>query len=249
MWDNADHQWGSVGAAVAGTSYTYTVQTDGRSYYFQVRARDGDGNRGAWSEQVPAVVSGLQFPAPPPYLGLSSFDKYAEAGGVGVITAWYVPDSYLVRGQDILAGMFLSRPDLLADLVAQRTNVSIAPGIRGLAQKYATGWTAHVPQSDPYCHTLVHEVAHLVHYLLEAEEFDDRLQTLYQNALDAGLWTGTYASTNHWEYWGQAVSFQLTDSYKTRYHSSTALADYDPDVAALVDEIFGETTMPASCNE
>ena len=247
VWDSADQLWASASETLTTTSHTHTALTDGRSYYFRVRARDASDNRGAWSEEVAAVVSGSQFPAPPPHLGLSSFDKYAEAGGVGVITAWHTPDSYLIRAQGVITGMFKSRPNLLAQLAAERTAVSIEPGIRGLAQKYAFGWTAHTPQHDPYCHTMVHEIAHLVHYLLEDDPFDPRLLAMYEDALDAGLWIDSYSATNHWEYFGQGVSFQLTDSYQNRYNSSTTLAEYDADLAALVDEIFGATTMPTTC--
>ena len=94
---------------------------------------------------------------------------------------------------------------------------------------------------------MVHEIAHLVHYLMEEEPFDDRLLALYEDALDAGRWIGTYAATNHWEYFGQGVPFQITGSYQNRYHSSVTLAEYDAELAALVDEMFGETTMPATC--
>ena len=139
-WDSSNRLWVSASAGITATSHVYTALTDGRSYYFRVRARDISGNRGAWSEEVAAVVSGSQFPAPPPYLGLR-YDKYAEAGGVGVVTAWHVPDAYLIRAQGVITGMFKSRTDLLARLAAERTNVNIEPAIRGLHRSMRTaGW-------------------------------------------------------------------------------------------------------------
>ena len=249
-WDSVDRRWGSIGGVITTTSYTHTVETDGRSYYYQVRALDANGNPSAWSEEVAANFSGSQFPPPPPSLGVDSFyHKYADANGVAVVAPWHVPDSYLIRGQGVITGMFTSRSDLLENLAAEHSKVAIEPGIRGLAIRDSVGWWAYTPQHDTYCHTMVHEIAHLVHYLLEDEPFDDRLLTMYEDALDAGLWAGVYASTNYKEYWGQGVSFQLTDAYQNRYHSSVTLAEYDADLAALVDEVFGTTTLPASCDE
>jgi len=248
VWENVNRRWDSIGGVLTATTYIQSGLTEDRNYLYQVRARDGNGKRSAWSEQVYASLSGSQFPPPPPSLGLDwSYQKYAVAGGVAVIAPIYVPDSYLIRAQGVITGMFSSKPNLAAQLAAKPTYVSIEPGIRGLAQKNSYGWIAYTPQYDPYCHMMVHEIAHLVHYLLENEPFDDRLMTMYEDALGAGLWAGTYAATKYKEYWGQGVPFQLTDSFQNRYHSSVPLADYDADLAALVDEIFGATTMPASC--
>ena len=247
-WDTVGRQWGSIGGVITSTSYTHTVETDGRSYYYKVRARDTNSHHGAWSEEVYANFSGSQFPPPPPSMGLGSdYYKYADASGVSVVASWYVPDSFLIRAQGIITGMFSSRSDLLADLADQHTKVWIKPATRGFAIRKANGWWAYVPQHDTYCHTSVHEVAHLVHYLFEGQDLDSRIQTMYQDAMDAGLWTDAYASTNDKEYWAEGVNFQLTKDYESRY--SSTLAEYDSDLAALVDEVFGTTTLPASCDE
>ena len=166
---------------------------------------------------------------------------------MSVVASWYVPDSFLIRAQGIITGMFSSRSDLLADLADQHAKVWIKPATRGFAVRSSDGLRAYVPQHDTYCHTTVHEIAHLVHYLWEDEPFDARLLAMYEEAMDAGLWTGAYASTTHWEYWAEGVNFQLTKDYESRY--SSTLAEYDADLAALVDEVFGTTTLPASCDE
>lgn len=201
-----------------------------------------------WSKEVAANFSTSQFP-PPSFRTGPSVDKYVDIEGVAVIAPWHVHNSFLIRAQGVVIGMFLSRTDLLEDLVARRTKVAIKTATRGLAIRGRVGWWAYTPQHDTYCHVMVHEIAHLVHFLFEDEEnpFDLRIQTMYEDALAAGLWESTYAASDHYEYFAEGVNFQITDEYESRY--SSTLAEYDPNLAALVDEVFGTTTLPASCDE
>ena len=111
---------------------------------------------------------------------------------------------------------------------------------------------AGVPDEDPHCGTLVHELAHMVHYMIDEQtggaDFNSRLQAAYQAALNAGLWDGLYARRNDREYWAEAVRFwfweTLPPSLATSY---SKLADYDPTVADLVEEVFGEATLVSYC--
>ena len=90
----------------------------------------------------------------------------------------------------------------------------------------------------------IHEFAHAFH---EAglntidPTFDDRLRTTYTAAMARGLWQNTYASTNFSEYWAQGVGTWFNAN--PQFQSATtreALKNYDPDLASLLTETFGD---------
>lgn len=101
---------------------------------------------------------------------------------------------------------------------------------------------------DPYDgeSILVHEFAHAIHQMgLDRVDptFDRRLQATYDAAMRAGRWTGTYASTNHFEYWAEAVQSYFDtnrqdDSQHNHVNRRAELAAYDPALFDLVDEVF-----------
>ena len=256
-YDSIKRAWARIGGALTGRSYTHPVLTDGRNYYFQVRAWDGGGVRGAWSKKVFAAVVPQQFLPPPPSLGINTllYQKYVDVDGVGVAAPSEVADEQLVHGQGIIRGMLSSRPDLLKELVANGTMIFIdVYRSRGIAFKLSGGWEAYVPERDPvpHCGTFIHELAHLIHFAIEdlpgGPAFNTRLQGLYQAARTAGRWRGLYASTNYKEYWAEAVRIWLHESMPPSlapYHPT--LADYDPEAAKLVEEVFGDATVPAAC--
>ncbi len=49
---------------------------------------------------------------------------------------------------------------------------------------------------------LMHEVAHILHYATKVPRPDyfDRVTQAYESARKTGLWNGTYASVNEFEY-------------------------------------------------
>ncbi len=114
---------------------------------------------------------------------------------------------------------------------------------------------------QPYCNVIfVHEFAHMVHYALAIETalsgsrplfdspFDARLKSAYSAAMHAGLYPDAYASTNYKEYWAEAVMFwflpdMLSGEVRTPA-SVTQLADYDPRIAAIVQEVFRAAALP-----
>ena len=68
---------------------------------------------------------------------------------------------------------------------------------------------------------------------------------MYEAALEAGLWQGTYASTNHHEYWAEGTQswFNVNEEHGPLHnHVNTRreLRDYDPDLAALLIEVYGD---------
>ena len=105
-------------------------------------------------------------------------------------------------------------------------------------------------QGDPYWteNVLIHEFAHTLHNIglnTVDPSFDVRLRIMYEAALEAGLWQGTYASTNHHEYWAEGTQswFNVNEEHGPLHnHVNTRreLRDYDPDLAALLIEVYGD---------
>jgi len=95
---------------------------------------------------------------------------------------------------------------------------------------------------------LVHEFSHAVHrYGIGSLDraFDGRLKATYTRAIDGGLWKGTYAATNHSEYWAEGVqSYYDCNNPPNASHNDVntreRLAKYDPDLFGLIDETFGK---------
>jgi len=103
---------------------------------------------------------------------------------------------------------------------------------------------------DPYPteNILIHEFAHAIHEMgmnTLDPSFQGRLVGAYQGATNRGLWQGTYAGTNPSEYWAEAVQCWFDDNRENdalHNHVNTRpeLKAYDPAVAALCLEVFGE---------
>ena len=94
---------------------------------------------------------------------------------------------------------------------------------------------------------VVHELAHTIHgnalNQLIDPTFDNRLKAVYNAAMEKGLWSGTFAASNREEYWADGVdswfdnsTFIDTNPIKTR----DALKAYDPALALLIAEVFGD---------
>ncbi len=103
---------------------------------------------------------------------------------------------------------------------------------------------------DPYPREIIciHEFGHAIHEVAMAAidpTFDSRLREAYQRAIAAGLWKGTYAGSNYKEYWAEAVQdwFDNND-YNNALHNDICTRDklkaYDPPLAALCAEVFGD---------
>lgn len=93
---------------------------------------------------------------------------------------------------------------------------------------------------------LVHEFAHAIHIMgLNSldRSFERRLKRAYARAMDRGLWKGTYAATNFYEYWAEGVqSYFDTNRRNDREHNDIdtreKLAKYDPALYRLIDSTF-----------
>ena len=108
---------------------------------------------------------------------------------------------------------------------------------------------------------LVHEVAHTVLQMgvelqPKGTTFRTRLESAYKDALAAGLWENTYASTNPDEYWAETVQSWFgvndwaipTNGIHNHINTRHELESYDPRIADLIGEVFGETTISSTCH-
>jgi hypothetical protein len=106
---------------------------------------------------------------------------------------------------------------------------------------------------DPYAaeNILIHEFAHNIHLRGMArvdKTFDHRVKATYGCAIAAGLWKGTYAATNPDEYFAEGVQSWFdnnreNDSDHNHVNTRAELTAYDPGLAALCHEVFGETEL------
>jgi hypothetical protein len=106
---------------------------------------------------------------------------------------------------------------------------------------------------DPYSAEciLIHEFAHNIHLrgLLNVDPtFDTRLKATYAAAMKAGLWKGKYASVNHHEYFAEGVQSwfdnnRVNDHDHNHVHLRSQLIEYDPGLAAMCREVFGDTEL------
>jgi cyclophilin family peptidyl-prolyl cis-trans isomerase len=105
-------------------------------------------------------------------------------------------------------------------------------------------------QRDPYPgeNIFLHEFAHAIHGtgLNKVDPtFDGRLRTAYSAAMDRGLWRNTYAATNRSEYWAEGVQSWFDDNAQpdalhNDVRTRAKLKEYDPGLAALCNEVFGD---------
>lgn len=106
---------------------------------------------------------------------------------------------------------------------------------------------------DPYAAEciLIHELAHNIHLrgMVNVDPtFDDRLKATYDVAMEAGLWKGKYASVNHHEYFAEGVQSWFDNNREDDHdhnHVDTReeLVEYDPRLAELCREVFGDTEL------
>ncbi|MEN9576723.1 MAG: hypothetical protein RL514_4578 [Verrucomicrobiota bacterium] len=106
---------------------------------------------------------------------------------------------------------------------------------------------------DPYAAEciLIHEFAHNLHLRGLANvdpTFDTRLKATYAAAMKAGLWKGKYASVNHHEYFAEGVQSwfdnnRVNDHDHNHVNTRALLLEYDPGLAAMCREVFGDTVL------
>ncbi len=108
-------------------------------------------------------------------------------------------------------------------------------------------------EGDPYSteNIVIHEFAHNIHLrgMINVDpSFDERLEATYDAAMKAGLWAGKYASVNHAEYFAEGVQSWFDNNRQPDHdhnHVDTRieLKEYDPGLAAICEEVFGDTKL------
>jgi hypothetical protein len=109
---------------------------------------------------------------------------------------------------------------------------------------------------DPYeaeC-ILIHEFAHNIHLrgMVKVDAtFDQRVKLAYDKAMADGLWKGVYASVNHHEYFAEGVQSWFDnnrppDHDHNHVDTRAELIEYDPGLADLCREVFGDTVLKYS---
>jgi cyclophilin family peptidyl-prolyl cis-trans isomerase len=103
---------------------------------------------------------------------------------------------------------------------------------------------------DPYAteNILIHEFAHAIEEVgLKSIDprFESRLKAAYENAIQRGLWKGTYAGSNPSEYWAEAVQNwcddnRQNDALHNHVNTRDELKEYDPELARLCAEVLGD---------
>lgn len=106
---------------------------------------------------------------------------------------------------------------------------------------------------DPYAaeSILIHEFAHNIHLrgMVNVDpSFDARVKKTFESAIAQGLWKGAYAATNHHEYFAEGVQSWFDNNRPPDHdhnHVDTRreLKEYDPGLAKLCEEVFGETEL------
>lgn len=102
---------------------------------------------------------------------------------------------------------------------------------------------------DPYFNEniCIHEFAHAIHQMGMKDvdpTFDDRLQQAFDDAIEQGKWKDTYASGNRMEYWAEGVQSWFDDNRENdalhnHVDTRTELIEYDPNLARLCEQVFG----------
>lgn len=101
----------------------------------------------------------------------------------------------------------------------------------------------------------IHEFAHTIHETAIRAldtDFDARLTAAYEAAMEAGLWSGTYAATNEGEYWAEGVQSWFNanreadpaDGIHNHVNTRSELSDYDPALHRLVSEFMPASQIP-----
>jgi hypothetical protein len=104
---------------------------------------------------------------------------------------------------------------------------------------------------DPYSteNILIHELAHNIHLrgMVNVDRsFDSRVRAAYEQAKEVGLWKGKYASVNHHEYFAEGVQSWFDNNRENDHdhnhvNTRSELIEYDPRLASLCREVFGDT--------
>lgn len=213
------------------------------------------------------------------------YTKYVSTNGIPILAPDSVDDEALVEACGIVGVMLEARSDVAEQMVKNEARVAIMdedqaltdlPGFedlspgwddeRGAGATQDLVWTAAAEEnllclpSDVYEGEiiLVHSFAHSMRSLgivpLE-DDFDARLEALYEAALADGRWEDTYAATNFAQYWAEGVQTWFDanqerdppDGIHNSVNTRAELREYDPGLFDLIAEYYSDTRLSLSC--
>jgi len=202
------------------------------------------------------------------------YQKHLSASGFSILASAQVSDAALHEAAWILQHMLPTRTDILQALDQEGVHLTVmawneyttdvpehrrmrprvywdrrARGLGGSPVSCGEENLLGYP-GDPYSteNLLIHEFSHAIHGIALRKldpTFDDRLAAAYRAATEKGLWQGTYAGTNHAEYWAEAVqnwfdNNRESDSLHNHVNTRDELKEYDPALAQLCAEVLGD---------
>ncbi len=120
---------------------------------------------------------------------------------------------------------------------------------------YGAGSDAYFDEDN-----VVHEFAHTMHVLGIAfvnRNIDSALEQSYDEAMKNGLWSETYAATNHWEYFAEGVQswFNVNGEaipanfIHNEINTREELRTYDPRLYSIIKSYFPDDDEIFSCHQ
>ncbi len=97
--------------------------------------------------------------------------------------------------------------------------------------------------SRPISSGLIHEMTHAFHEVLNTidTEFNNRLKATYDAALEKGLWRDYYAATHWGECFAEGAMSWFNATQFNAVNTREELKMYDPGLAILLTEVFGDS--------
>ena len=215
---------------------------------------------------VPFDVTDIPEPTPPPQAVRDFFQldpyyqQWINVRGFPVLasakvspyavkeTAWHIKQMIGHR-TDILKVMAQNR--VRFSIIAHNEVRSDLPEFRDaplqfyydVRQRGGGGWLTFGAEEQAFNSGSVniHEMAHSIHLVALNQldpTFDNRLKTLFNAATAKGLWHGV--TPNYYEYWAEAVTVWFHVPQLSPLKTREALKAYDPGVALLITEVFGD---------
>ncbi len=215
---------------------------------------------------VPFDVNNIPEPVPPPaavrdFFELDPFyQQWINVEGLPIVSSEKANPYALKEAAWLIWHMTRHRPEILKAMAQRRDHVSITghnemssdiPELRDYASLHfflnvsGRGGTDSEEQllgSHAYS-VLIHEFSHAIHLTALSyidPTFDNRLKAAYDTAMEKGLWRGYYAATNRFEYWADGTNSWFDSIEHSTVNTRAALKTYDPALAALLAEVFGD---------
>ena len=199
------------------------------------------------------------------------YQQWIDVGGFPVVASEKVNPYALKEAAWLIWQVIGHRTDVLAALVKNRVRFSVIAyteliteipeyrdygggfllfgfrGFGGAGGSSSEETLLHYPGSNSLYSVMIHEFGHAIHLSgLNTVDptFDNRLKSAYDAAIAKGLWQGTYASSDRREYWTEGTHAWFYpkggDSFNNG-NTRNALKAYDPPLAALLAEVYGDT--------